>query len=128
LPMQLDTNTQPLYLHLDDLTVPADDYELKAEVPVRTRVLCDGTVQYYLLKQTHCTLTVTGRLTAESGAETCGAMQRAMHANTEFSFDFAGASFGKMQITALHRKTHRNRMLTDYSVTLTGFMTEVTAE
>ena len=126
--MQLDTNTQPLYLHLDDLTVPADDYELKAEVPVRTRVLCDGTVQYYLLRQTHCTLTVTGRLAAADSAETCGTMQRAMHAHTAFSFEFAGASFDGMQITALHRKTHRNRMLTEYSVTLTGFMTEVTAE
>ncbi len=123
--LHLDTEVPALTLHLNTLEVPADDYTVQAEVPVRTTVLCDGRVQYHLLRQTHCTLTVTGRLPGGSGSETCLAMQNAMHAHTAFSFEFAGAAFNGMQITALSRKTAKHRMLTEYTVTLIGSMTEV---
>ncbi|MBQ8922913.1 MAG: hypothetical protein IJ060_12300 [Oscillospiraceae bacterium] len=124
--MQLDTGVPVLILQLNELALPADDFAVKAEVPVRTRTLTDGRVQYYLLTQTHCTLTVTGRIPEKESAGTCCALQNEMHAHTAFSFVFAGASFDGMQITALSLNTHKNRMLTEFSVTLTGTMTEVT--
>ncbi|MBR3269349.1 MAG: hypothetical protein IKI58_11590 [Oscillospiraceae bacterium] len=122
--MTLNTDCPALLLTLGDLSLPADDFALKAEIPVKSRVLCDGNVQIYMLTQTHCTLTVTGRIPQGGGAAVCPALQREMHAHTAFAFSFAGADFSDMQITALSCKTQNHRMLTDYTVTLTGRLTE----
>ena len=107
LQMTLNTDCPALLLTLGDLSLPADDFALKAEIPVKSRVLCDGNVQIYMLTQTHCTLTVTGRIPQGGGAAVCPALQREMHAHTAFAF--------------LNPEPH---MLTDYTVTLTGRLTE----
>ena len=122
--MMLDAQNEPLVLTLGEWVIPVDDYELRAETPVRSRTLCNGNVMLYLLKQQHVTLTVSGRAVKCEGEALCRALRDAMSAQTPFSFLFAGGQFADTRITALTYSTKSHRKITDYTVTLTGIMKE----
>ena len=121
--MKMETNVPLRCLQLGAIRLPADAFSVKAEVPVKTRVLCDGTVRQRLLSQTRCALKVSGRMPAASGSKVCAALNADLIAHTQFSFTFADAAFAGMQIVSLEYGTDKHTMTTAFSVTLSGTLT-----
>lgn len=125
--MTIDTNLPERVIVFGTLRIPVSAFSLKAENPLRSRVLCDGTVQHFLLTDADCTLTVSGVLPCADGMPLCAALRTAMLHHTEADFDFADAAFSGMQVIALACSSAKHQMLTEFTVTLHGKMTEEAA-
>ncbi|MBR6106934.1 MAG: hypothetical protein IKQ39_02905 [Oscillospiraceae bacterium] len=122
--MTLDTNLPEQTIPFGNLSIPVSAHTLRAECPMRARVLCDGTVQHYLLTDADCTLTLSGSMPFSDGMALCRALRTAMLNHTAERFVFAGTLFTGMQVIGLAYSSAKHKMLTEYTVTLHGTMTE----
>ena len=118
----LDTSLPVREICFGETVIPAAAYSLRAEQPLRTAVLCDGTVRHRLLRDAACTLTVTGAVPASGGMALCCALQAAMRTHQTEDLTLDGAVLSDMQISALAYSTAKHKMVTEFSVTMTGTM------
>lgn len=118
--MTLDLTMQQMTLTLDALTLPVNDYQLKTEVQVLRRTLCDGTPYQKLLGALPCTLTVSGTALLDECGALLAALESEMQLHTAFDFSFAGMDFSGMQLTAVSGTVRSSAGTVDYSVTMTG--------
>lgn len=118
--MTLDLAAQRLHLTLDTLTLPVTDYQLKTEMQVSRRTLCDGTSDQRLLGALPCSLTVSGTAVHSEGGGLLSALDAAMRAHTAFDFSFAGMDFSGMKLTAVSGAVKQAAGTVTYTVTMIG--------
>ncbi|MBR4200353.1 MAG: hypothetical protein IKQ91_03630 [Oscillospiraceae bacterium] len=121
--LQLDLQKHPLTLTLGSLTLMVSDYHIKTETAVIRRVLCDGTVTQTVCGDYPCKLTVTGQSVPEESGSLLAALTAEMCAHTVFAFQFAGITFTDMKIIAAEGRYRNSDGVTEYSLTLTGGLT-----
>jgi len=122
--MSLETAVPAHDILFGDTSIPAVNLSWEAEQPFRTVILCDGTVQHRMLSETACTLTLTGFCNAQDGLELCSRLSRKMRRHDREQFLCEQTVFCNMQITKLAYRTCRQKMITEFSVTMVGTMKE----
>ena len=98
--MTVDLQMHPLTAMLGDVLLSVSGYQLKTEVPVLRQTLCDGSLHQTMLAALPCQLTLSGSARIRDAAALTAFFRSAMLLHTEFSFEFAGAQYSGMQITA----------------------------
>lgn len=109
-------------LTLGALSLHVTDYQLKAEMQVAKRILCDGTPYHRLLGELPCTLTVSGTAVRRESGDILAKLEAAMRERETFDFTFAGMQFSAMHLTAVTGAVKHLAGTAAYTVTLTGVM------
>ena len=98
--MTVDLQMHPLTAMLGDVLLRVSRYQIKTEVPVLRQTLCDGSLHQTMLAALPCQLTLSGSALIGDASALTAFFHSAMQLHTAFSFEFAGAQYSGMQITA----------------------------
>lgn len=120
--MKSELTAERPMLTLGAFSLPVTDYQLKTEMQVAKRVLCDGTPYHRLLGELPCTLTVSGTAVHRESGDILAKLEAAMREHETFDFTFAGMRFSSMRLTAVSGAVKLLAGTAAYTVTLTGVM------
>ena len=126
MPDEMDYQRNPPHVHLAAVSLPAEQYALRAEVPVTRRTLCDGTHLVTPLAPLPVVFTFSGRLPAAEAAALPAMFTAAMTQHTRYAFDFCGASCTDMLLTAAECRADGKTAV--YTVTMQGVISPAEEE
>ena len=120
MPTTVDFARNPPHITLGALSLPAERYTLKAEVPVTRKTLCDGSHLVTPLAPLPCVLICSGRLPAADAASLPAALTAALAAHTRYAFPFCGAELSAMLLTAA--ECSADGKTASYTLTMQGML------
>lgn len=100
MPDLIDLQRNPPRVTLGTLSLPAEQYTVKAETPIVRKILCGGAHLITPLDPLPCTLSFSGRLPAADAVSLPVSLLSALTEHTLFDFSFCGADFSDMLLTA----------------------------